>query len=91
MQIDDDLVRSQLIINQSIEQMVLIGNPDDAYNVLFQGATRPRNIKAIFSFAARRGAGVRLRAGQGGEPASDPVSAFNGRARMKTDVEAQIR
>ena len=74
-----------------IEQIALVKRYDDAYQVLFGGA-RPPNIKAILSFhESKRGAGMRLRPGQGGEPASDPLQAWEGRSRMKSDVEVQIR
>ncbi|KAF9887119.1 Structural maintenance of chromosomes protein 6 [Aspergillus nanangensis] len=47
LQIDNELVRRQLIINHGIEQMLLIERLQDATSVLFDGQ-RPSNVKRCY-------------------------------------------
>ncbi|KAK5149476.1 hypothetical protein LTR04_007044, partial [Oleoguttula sp. CCFEE 6159] len=90
-EIDNDLVRNQLIINQAIEQTVLIPDRKDAFKFMYESGGRPRNVKVtICHNANRRGAGIRLTIGRGGD-ASSPVTPWERPPRMKTDIESQIR
>lgn len=51
-----------------------------------------RNVKQCFSVNDRKpGWGIRWGYGRGGEPTSAPIPPFQGRPRMKTDIESQIR
>ncbi len=91
MQIDNDLVRNQLIINQNIEQIILIQNRQEAYTTMFDGA-KPRNVKLCLCFhGTARGQGLRMGMGRGDVIKMDPISAWRGQARMKTDIEVQLR
>lgn len=91
LQIDNDLVRRQLIINHGIEQIVLIENVEEASKTLFEGP-RLRNVKRCFSIdATDRRRGTTLAYGRTGEPSQSPIAPFTGRARMRTDIDSQIR
>lgn len=88
--IENVLVRNALIINQSIDQIILIPQPKDAEKVLYHGGPSPRNVKQCFSINSRkRGWGMRYTAGQ-----NDSFGPIRGTAnqvpRMKTDISAQI-
>ncbi|KAJ5555482.1 hypothetical protein N7461_003952 [Penicillium sp. DV-2018c] len=52
LQIDNELVRRQLIINHGIEQTLLIEDVKEASSVLFDGA-KPRNVKRCYSMDAQ--------------------------------------
>ncbi len=91
LEIDNALVRSQLIINQNIEQTILVEGREDAMRILYEG-TRPHNVKQCFCLnESRRGWGIRLGySGGSGNSSSGPI-APNGRPpRMKTDADSQI-
>ncbi|KAI9847889.1 MAG: Structural maintenance of chromosomes protein 6 [Thelocarpon superellum] len=90
LEIDNDLVRRQLIINQSIEQTILIESREEANRAMYEGA-RLRNVKQCFCLhESRRGWGLRLGYGRTGEPSSSPMAPPEGKPRMKTDTESQI-
>ncbi len=90
-QIDNDLVRRQLIINQGIEQTLLIESRREADSTMYDRGTLP-NVKQCFSLNENKpGWGVRFGYGRGGEANSAPIPPFQGRPRMKTDIESQIR
>ncbi|PLB51753.1 DNA repair protein Rad18 [Aspergillus steynii IBT 23096] len=91
LQIDNELVRRQLIINHGIEQMLLIEKLDEASSVLFDGQ-RPRNVKRCYCIdQADRRRGIHLSYSRTGEPSQAPVSVYNGNPRMKSDLASQIR
>lgn len=91
MQIDNDLVRRQLIINHGIEQMLLIEDLEEASAVLFEDP-RPKNVKRCYSIdKADRRRGIHLSYSRTGEPSQTPVPAYTGRPRMRTDIDSQIR
>ncbi|TAQ87344.1 hypothetical protein B7494_g4325 [Chlorociboria aeruginascens] len=90
--IDNDLVRSQLILNQAIEQSLLIENRDDALRIMFQGA-KPVNVKQCFTINThKRGWGIRYSHSgrQNQNQSMDSISPTNRKPRMKTDIESQI-
>ncbi|KAI9822363.1 MAG: Structural maintenance of chromosomes protein 6 [Pycnora praestabilis] len=90
LEVDNDLVRRQLIINQGIEQTILIEDRNEANIALFDGV-KPHNVKQGFCLnESKRGWGVRLGYSRGGEPTTTPISAWQGKPRMKIDVESQI-
>ncbi|KZF18881.1 DNA repair protein Rad18 [Xylona heveae TC161] len=90
LEIQDQLVRSQLIINQGIEQTLLIEDREEAVRVMYDGS-RPRNVKQCFCLQEnRRGWGLRFAFGRSGEPNSSPIEPRPGKPRMKTDIESQI-
>ncbi|THC91439.1 hypothetical protein EYZ11_009106 [Aspergillus tanneri] len=91
LQIDNELVRRQLIINHGIEQMLLIERLEEASSVLFDGQ-RPRNVKRCYCIdQADRRRGIHLSYSRAGEPSQAPVPAYNGNPRMKTDLASQTR
>lgn len=91
LQIDNQLVRRQLIINHGIEQMLLIEKLDEASSVLFDGQ-RPRNVKRCYCIdQADRRRGIHLSYSRTGEPSQAPVAVYNGNPRMKSDLASQIR
>ncbi|KAL8953621.1 MAG: hypothetical protein Q9222_000547 [Ikaeria aurantiellina] len=88
LEIDEDLVRKQLIINQAIEQTILVASRADAVNAMSDA--RLRNVKQCFTHNVRSGTGIRFSYGFGGGLSENFVPAFNGPPRMKTDVEFQV-
>ncbi|KAL9595447.1 MAG: hypothetical protein Q9219_006438 [cf. Caloplaca sp. 3 TL-2023] len=88
LEIDNDLVRKQMIINQAIEQTILIDNRQNAVDAMSDA--RLRNVKQCFAPNVRPGTGIRFSYGWGGGLTENYVPAFNGPPRMKTDVEFQI-
>ncbi|KAL8797596.1 MAG: hypothetical protein Q9195_000413 [Heterodermia aff. obscurata] len=88
-QIDNDLVRRHLIIGHAIEQTILIKSRPEAVEKLNAG--RLPNVKQCFTLLEnKRGAGIRLNYGYGGNLGQNFVPAFEGTPRMKTDIEYQI-
>ncbi|KAL2009256.1 hypothetical protein VTN00DRAFT_7450 [Thermoascus crustaceus] len=91
LEIDNDLVRRQLIISHGIEQMLLIEKLEEASSVLFDDQ-RPRNVKRCYCIdQADRRRGIHLSYSRTGEPSQAPVPAYTGRPRMRTDIDSQIR
>ena len=88
-QIDDDLVRKQLIINQAIEQTVLTERRDDGVKAL-EGASS-LHVKQCYTLNVKPGSGLRLTHGYGGGLSQSYIDPFKGVPRMKTDVEYQIK
>ncbi|OJK00610.1 hypothetical protein ASPACDRAFT_77462 [Aspergillus aculeatus ATCC 16872] len=90
LQIDNELVRRQLIINHGIEQMLLIEDLEEASSVLFDGQ-KPRNVKRCYCIdPTNRRRGFHLSYSRTGEPSQAPVPAYNGSPRMKSDLASQI-
>jgi hypothetical protein len=90
-QIDNDLVRRQLVINHGIEQNLLIENLEEASSILFDG-DRPRNVKRCYCInKTDRRRGIHLSYSRNGEPSQAPVSVYNGNPRMKSDRDSQIK
>ncbi|PYH95203.1 DNA repair protein Rad18 [Aspergillus ellipticus CBS 707.79] len=91
LQIENELVRQQLIINHGIEQVLLIENLEQASSILFDGQRLP-NVKRCYCIDQRdKRRGIHLSYSRTGEPSQAPVAAYNGRPRMKSDLESQIR
>lgn len=88
-QVDNDLVRKQLIINQAIEQTVLTEHRDDGVNAL--EGPRSRNVKQVFCLNVNPRSGLRLSHGYGGGLSQSYIDPFKGVPRMKTDIEYQIK
>lgn len=90
LEIDNDMVRNQLIINQAIEQIVLIPDNNEASCFMNQGA-KPRNVRAAVAFGAERGSGLRYEVSRFGGGKASPIGPWEGAARMQTDRAEQIR
>ncbi|KAI9785860.1 MAG: Structural maintenance of chromosomes protein 6 [Peltula sp. TS41687] len=87
LEIDNELVKRQLIIAQAIEQTILIQSWPEANNIMNSG---PRNVKQCFCMHQfRRGWGMRL-VSRGGESSSAPIQGMTGKPRMKTDSQSQV-
>lgn len=91
LEIDNDLVRNQLIINQAIDQTALIPDRQRATDLMYNSGGRPRNIKTAMSFVSDVGKAVRLEFTRTGQPKTSNVEKWTGPARMKTNHEEQIR
>ncbi len=64
---------------------------EEGSRALFSGP-RPRNVRTCLSVNEnKRGQGIRYSYGPGGSQKLDPIPAWQGKARMKTDIDAQIR
>ncbi|KAI4111346.1 MAG: hypothetical protein LQ339_000545 [Xanthoria mediterranea] len=87
LEIDEDLVRKQLVINQAIEQTLLIDKREEVVKKMNE--TRLSNVKQVYTHNAR-GTGLRYSYGWGGGLAQSFVPAWSGPTRMKTDVEYQV-
>ncbi|RAR04662.1 f-box domain-containing protein [Stemphylium lycopersici] len=90
--IDDDLVRNQLIINQSIEQTVLIENMEEGIRFMNPHGSLVKNVRMCFTFAdgdTRKGRVINF-TGNGGTNNS-PIGEFLGNLRMQVDRDAQVR
>ncbi|KAJ5397239.1 hypothetical protein N7509_005352 [Penicillium cosmopolitanum] len=91
LEIDNPMVRRQLIINHGIEQCVLIEDLKEASSTLFFGRERPRNVRRCYSINADdRRRGFMLSYNQFGDPNQSPVYPYNGHPRMKSDLAAQV-
>lgn len=91
MEVDNDAVRRQLIINQVVEQTLLIEDRSQAIAAMYEQG-RLRNVKQCFSMNDQRnGWGVRLAYGWQGAENISPMPPYQGKPRMKTDIESQIR
>jgi chromosome segregation ATPase len=88
-EIDNDLVRNQLIINQRIEQTVLIRDRASGNTYAQQ---RKRNVAAVLSqHETQRGRGWRFDVTRGGSDRVGPIWPWTRAIRMKTSAEDQIR
>lgn len=93
LKIDNDAVRSSLIINNMIEQIILIEDRVEAQEVMFNGPL-PRNVKMCFCHHdGKRNHGLMLmNKGGGSSLTTNPITPNPGQQpRMKTDMDAQIK
>ncbi|KAL1958463.1 hypothetical protein VTO42DRAFT_4327 [Malbranchea cinnamomea] len=91
LEIDNELVRRQLVINHGIEQILLIEDLEEASRILIDGE-RPRNVKRCLCIDKRdKRRGIHLAYNRMGDPNQSPVQAYNGHPRMNTDLESRIR
>ncbi|KAK5125122.1 hypothetical protein LTR85_000798 [Meristemomyces frigidus] len=89
--IDNHLVRNQLIINQAIEQVCLIADPEDAVDYLYSDTRpRPQYVKAAISFG-HQGSGIRYDYSRTSAEKSSAMQSWVGAARMETDHDEQVR
>lgn len=89
--IDNDLVRNCLIINQSIDQQILMADRSKLVEYMFSGS-RPQHVKGGTCLTGdRSGRGLRFSYGRGGAEKADPVPAWLGSIRIETNMQEQIR
>ncbi|RMY28840.1 hypothetical protein D0866_09127 [Hortaea werneckii] len=90
MNIDNDLVRNQLIIAYAIDQTCLFDNSREAIDYLYSNG-KPRNVKAGVTWQRdSSGRGTRYDYSRSGAEKSSPMDRWSGAARMKTDRADQI-
>jgi chromosome segregation ATPase len=89
---DNDLVRNQFIIHQSIEQTVLIESRAEGYELLQNRGPMARNVRMCFTFAeGDRRKGRVINVTSSGGINDSPIEEFRGVLRMQADKEDQIR
>ncbi|ROT42705.1 P-loop containing nucleoside triphosphate hydrolase protein [Sodiomyces alkalinus F11] len=89
LKIDNDWVRDQLVINYSIEKIILVENRTEAESIMF-GESPPRDVIACLSLHdKRRDQGLRLTA-RASMLGTSTISAFTRSPRMKSDLEIQL-
>ena len=89
LEINNDLVRNALIINQGIDQAVLI--PDRNQGQEFMNSTpRPQNVRVTMSFLSDRKKAVRFEFSRMGQSKSTNVDQWNGLPRMQSNIQDQI-
>ncbi|KAI4668526.1 uncharacterized protein J4E78_002353 [Alternaria triticimaculans] len=89
---DDDLVRNQLIINQSIEQTVLIENMDEGAQFMFNRGPPTTNVKMCFTFADGDTTKGRVFVyNSGGGINNSPIAPYTGALRMQVDKDTRIQ
>lgn len=93
LEIDNDLVRNQLIITMAIDQVVLVENQEQAMDYMYPtNRPRPRNVKSCITWTSgSQGNGIRYEHARTGAEKSSPLTRWNGDARMKTDRADQVR
>ncbi|KAL1800195.1 hypothetical protein ACET3X_000537 [Alternaria dauci] len=90
--IEEDLVRNQFIINQSIEQTVLIEDMKEGAQFMDARGPSTKHVRMCFTFAdgdTRKGRVISY-TGNGGINNS-PIAEFSGPLRMQVDRAAQIK
>ncbi|KAK0724778.1 hypothetical protein B0H67DRAFT_483111 [Lasiosphaeris hirsuta] len=91
LKIDNHLVRDQLVLHHTIEQIILISERVKAQDVMFDGPV-PRNVKACLTIQdGGRGQGLRL-VENNGNISTTPIGRgqFSGRPRLKADSGSQL-
>lgn len=91
MKIDDDWIRDQLVINQSIEKTILVDTREKGQEIMFSNSHPPPQhvIACLVPHDKKRGEGLRLTT-RNGAPSTSPVAAWQQKPRMKSDAESQV-
>lgn len=88
--INNELVRRHLIINQAIEQTLLIKRREDALRIMFDGP-KPRNTRQAYSLHDnQRRHGIYFGFTARGGPFTSGIKPPKGQPRMQTDTENKI-
>lgn len=91
LEFDDEIIRSQLVINNQIEKIILVKERLDAERIMVDNGP-PRNVSACICFhdgKGKRGQGLRI-TNRGGSPSSSPILAYRQRPRMQSDSGRQV-
>lgn len=91
LEFDDDIVRTQLIINNQIEKIILIKERVEAERIMVDDRP-PHNVSACLTFhdgQRKRGHGLRI-ANRGGNTSTSPIQPSPLRPRMQTDSRRQL-
>ncbi|KAH6890974.1 P-loop containing nucleoside triphosphate hydrolase protein [Thelonectria olida] len=91
LQFDEEVIRSQLIINNTVEKVILIKERTEAQRVMVDNVP-PRNVAACICFhdgRGKRGHGLRL-TNRNGAIGTSPVTPNGQRPRMQSDSARQV-
>jgi chromosome segregation ATPase len=89
--IDNDLVRNQMIVNHMIDQVVLVRERTKGQKFMHDGGVQRKNVKVCFTMADNdpyKGHSITINSS--GSISIGPIAAFNGRSRMHADKGAQL-
>lgn len=92
LEFEDDIIRSQLIINSQIEKIILIPDRVEAEAVMVDNDGPPRNVSACICFhdgRGKRGQGLRL-TNRNGTIGTSPMVPTGQRPRMQADSGGQL-
>lgn len=92
LQIDNEIVRSQIIINSQVEKVILIQDRLEAEKIMVDGNGPPRNVAACICFhdgKGKRGHGLRI-TNRNGTIGTSPIVPSMQRPRMQTDSGRQL-
>ena len=90
LEFDEDLIRSQLIINSQIEKIILVKERTEAERIMIDGARPPQNVSACICFHdGKRGHGLRM-TNRMGNLSTAPVDPSAQRPRMQSDSGRQV-
>jgi chromosome segregation ATPase len=87
---ENDWVRDQLIINQTIEKVILVEERTKGEAIISDG-NAPRNVSLCLCFHdKKRGEGLRLSRKEDGSMSASPIQEYKRSSRMKSDNETRI-
>ncbi|CAM1503699.1 Fc.00g012900.m01.CDS01 [Cosmosporella sp. VM-42] len=92
LEFDDELIRSQLVINNQIEKIILVNERTEAERIMLDNNGPPRNVSACFCFhdgRGKRGQGLRI-TNRNGTIGTSPVVPTGQHPRMQSDSARQI-
>lgn len=91
LEIDNELVRNQLIIVAAIEQNLLVEKRTEALAVMFDGP-EPRKVRSCYCLHDHRiGYGFSIRRGKNkGTQSIAPIEPIRRASRMRTNIDSQI-
>ncbi len=92
LEFDDDIFRTQLIINSQIEKIILVQSRAEAEKIMVDGGGPPRNVSACLCFhdgKGKRGQGLRL-TNRNGNIGTAPIVPSGIRPRMQSDTGRQL-
>ncbi|TQV98300.1 hypothetical protein V2A60_007945 [Cordyceps javanica] len=91
LEFDNDIFRTQLIINSQIEKIILVQSRAEAERIMVDGGGPPRNVSACLCFhdgKGKRGQGLRL-TNRNGNVGTAPIVPVGMRPRMQSDSGRQ--
>ncbi|RFU73119.1 hypothetical protein TARUN_9134 [Trichoderma arundinaceum] len=92
LEFDNELVRSQLVINHQIEKVILIKERLEAERVMIDNDGPPRNVVACICFhdgKGKRGHGLRI-TNRSGTIGTSPITPSGYRPRMRSDSAQRL-
>jgi chromosome segregation ATPase len=92
LEFDHDLIRTQLVINNQIEKVILVKERLEAERVMIDNDGPPRNVTACLCFhdgKGKRGHGLRI-TNRSGNISTSPVTPSGLRPRMRSDSAQRL-